>query len=83
MSTIKQYTSAGEAGADVTLDDAALVTDKGAQAVKDAVTAIRNAMRAGTACTKGKGFAGVLKRYKFAGGNRGAGQAAGGSGNGL
>ena len=32
-----------------------LVLDKGAQAVKDAVTAIRNAMRAGTACTKGKG----------------------------
>ena len=36
-------------------DKALLVTDKGAQAVKDAVTAIRNAMRAGTASTKGKG----------------------------
>ena len=32
-----------------------LTLDKGAQAVKDAVTAIRNAMRAGTASTKGKG----------------------------
>ena len=36
-------------------DKALLVTDKGEQAVKDAVTAIRNAMRAGTASTKGKG----------------------------
>ena len=36
-------------------DRALLVTDKGEQAVKDAVTAIRNAMRAGTASTKGKG----------------------------
>ncbi|MBO5647385.1 MAG: 50S ribosomal protein L4 [Kiritimatiellae bacterium] len=40
---------------DVTVDQAQLTLDKGAQAVKDAVTAIRNAMRAGTACTKGKG----------------------------
>ena len=52
MSTIKQYTSAGEAGADIAVDDAALVLDKGAQALKDAVVAIRNAMRAGTASTK-------------------------------
>ena len=57
MSTIKQYTSAGEAGADIAVDDAALVLDKGAQALKDAVVAIRNAMRAGTASTKGKGEA--------------------------
>ena len=35
MSTIKQYTSAGEAGADIAVDDAALVLDKGAQALKD------------------------------------------------
>ena len=55
MSTIKQYTSAGEAAADLTVDEAQLVLDKGAQAVKDAVTAIRNAMRAGTASTKSKG----------------------------
>ena len=40
---------------EVTFDQAALTLDKGAQAVKDAVTAIRNAMRAGTASTKGKG----------------------------
>ena len=40
---------------DITVDREALVLDKGAQAVKDAVTAIRNAQRAGTASTKGKG----------------------------
>ncbi len=40
---------------DINVDQATLTLDKGAQAVKDAVTAIRNAMRAGTACTKGKG----------------------------
>ena len=40
---------------DTVYDQALLVTDKGEQAVKDAVTAIRNSMRAGTACTKGKG----------------------------
>ena len=40
---------------DINIDKSLLVLDKGAQALKDAVTAIRNAMRAGTACTKGKG----------------------------
>ena len=40
---------------EATFDQAQLTLDKGAQAVKDAVTAIRNAMRAGTACTKGRG----------------------------
>ena len=40
---------------EVTFDEAQLTLDKGEQAVKDAVTAIRNAMRAGTASTKGKG----------------------------
>ena len=40
---------------EVTFDQSQLTLDKGAQAVKDAVTAIRNALRAGTACTKGKG----------------------------
>ena len=55
MSTIKQYTSAGEAAAEITVDDGQLVMEKGAQALKDAVVAIRNAMRAGTASTKGKG----------------------------
>ena len=55
MATIKQYTSAGAAAADLSFDDAGLVLDKGAQALKDAVTAIRASLRAGTACTKGKG----------------------------
>ena len=55
MATIKTYTAAGEAAAELQFDDAKLVLDRGAQALKDAVTAIRNAMRAGTACTKGKG----------------------------
>ena len=55
MATIKSFTSAGAAGADLSVDDSALTTDRGEQAVKDAVTAIRNAMRAGTASTKGKG----------------------------
>ena len=36
-------------------DKAALTPDKGAQAVKDVVTAIRNSRRAGTASTKSKG----------------------------
>ena len=40
---------------EVTLDRELLTLDRGEQAVKDAVTAIRNAMRAGTASTKGKG----------------------------
>ena len=40
---------------ELNFDKSLLVLDKGAQAVKDAVTAIRNAMRAGTASTKGKG----------------------------
>ena len=40
---------------DINVDQSTLTLDKGDQAVKDAVTAIRNAMRAGTACTKGKG----------------------------
>jgi len=40
---------------EVNVDQSTLVLDRGAQALKDAVTAIRNAMRAGTASTKGKG----------------------------
>ena len=55
MSTIKQYTSAGEAAADLTVDEGQLVLDKGAQAVKDAIDAIRAGMRAGTASTLSKG----------------------------
>ena len=55
MSTVKSWTSGGEAAADITVDEAVLVLDKGAQALKDAVTAIRNAKRAGTADTLRKG----------------------------
>ena len=55
MATVKTFTSAGEAAADIAVDESTLTLDKGAQAVKDAVTAIRNALRAGTASTKGKG----------------------------
>ena len=40
---------------DINVDQSQLTLDKGTQAVKDAITAIRNALRAGTACTKGKG----------------------------
>ena len=40
---------------EVVFDQSQLTLDKGAQAVKDAVTAIRNALRAGTASTKSKG----------------------------
>jgi len=40
---------------EVAYDREQLTLDKGAQAVKDAVTAIRNSMRAGTASTKSKG----------------------------
>ena len=40
---------------EVTFDESQLTLDKGEQAVKDAVTAIRNALRAGTASTKSKG----------------------------
>ena len=40
---------------EVAYDREQLTLDKGEQAVKDAVTAIRNAMRAGTASTKSKG----------------------------
>ncbi len=55
MSTVKTYTSAGVAGADIAVDDATLVLEKGTQALKDAVVAIRNAMRAGSANTLSKG----------------------------
>ena len=40
---------------EVTFDESKLTLDRGEQAVKDAVTAIRNGMRAGTASTKSKG----------------------------
>ena len=48
---------------EVVFDQSQLTLDKGAQAVKDAVTAIRNALRAGTASTKSKGeVAGANKK---------------------
>ncbi|MBQ9432426.1 MAG: 50S ribosomal protein L4 [Kiritimatiellae bacterium] len=55
MSTIKVFNPAGEAAGDLTVADELLVLDRGAQAVKDTVVAIRNGMRAGTACTLSKG----------------------------
>ena len=55
MSAIKLFKSTGEPGGDVALDDALLVLDRGAQAVKDVVVATRNARRAGTASTLSKG----------------------------
>ena len=55
MSSIKLYKSTGEAGGNVSFDDALLVLDRGAQAVKDVVVATQNARRAGTASTLSKG----------------------------
>ncbi len=55
MSTIKLFNSAGDSAAEITFADENLVLDKGSQAVKDTVVAWQNALRAGTACTKGKG----------------------------
>lgn len=55
MSTVKTYTAGGEAAAEMQIDDARLTLDRGDQAVKDVVTAIRNAKRAGTADTLAKG----------------------------
>ncbi len=55
MSTVKTYTADGTAAAELTVDDGRLTLDRGDQAVKDAVTAIRNAKRAGTADTLAKG----------------------------
>ena len=47
---------------EVAFDQAQLTLDKGEQAVKDAVTAIRNALRAGTASTKSKGEVALVER---------------------
>ena len=55
MSSIKLYKPTGEAGGNVAFDDALLVLDRGAQAVKDVVVATQNARRAGTASTLSKG----------------------------
>ena len=55
MSKIKSYNGQGAAAAEVDFADDLLVLDKGDQAVKDVVVATMNALRAGTASTKGKG----------------------------
>lgn len=55
MSTIKVFNPAGDAAGEMTVADDILVLDKGEQAVKDMVVAIRNAYRAGTASTLSKG----------------------------
>ena len=55
MSKIKSYNGQGAAAAEVDFADDLLVLDKGDQAVKDVVIATMNALRAGTASTKGKG----------------------------
>ena len=55
MSAIKVFNPAGEAAGEIVVADEMLVLDKGAQAVKDTVVAIRNAARAGSASTLSKG----------------------------
>ena len=55
MSTIKVFNPAGDTAGELTVADNLLVLDRGEQAVKDAVVAIQNAFRAGTADTLRKG----------------------------
>ena len=55
MSTIKVFNPVGESAGEMTCADDRLVLDRGEQAVKDVVVALRNAGRAGTASTKSKG----------------------------
>ncbi|MEI7898971.1 MAG: 50S ribosomal protein L4 [bacterium] len=55
MSTIKVFNPVGDPAGELAFADDLLVLDKGEQAVKDVVVAIRNAARAGTACTLSKG----------------------------
>lgn len=55
MSTIKVFNPAGDASGELAVEDGLLTLDKGAQAVKDTVVAIRNGMRSGTASTLSKG----------------------------
>ena len=54
MSTIKVYDKTGAAISEKAIDAAQLVLDRGEQAVKDAVVAILNGYRAGTAKTNNK-----------------------------
>jgi len=55
MSKLKIYNSAGAAAGEYEVEDGLLTLEKGAQAVKDVVTATQNARRAGTASTLSKG----------------------------
>ena len=55
MSKIKVFNSAGASAGEYEVADGLLTLDKGAQAVKDVVTATLNARRAGTASTLSKG----------------------------
>ncbi|MCL1887373.1 MAG: 50S ribosomal protein L4 [Kiritimatiellaeota bacterium] len=55
MSVLKMYNSAGAAAGGYEVADGLLTLDRGAQAVKDVVTATMNARRAGTASTLTKG----------------------------
>jgi large subunit ribosomal protein L4 len=55
MSNIKVFSPAGKPAGEMTFADERLILDKGEQAVKDVVVAIRNGLRAGTASTLSKG----------------------------
>ena len=55
MSNIKVFSPAGKPAGEMTFADERLILDKGEQAVKDVVVAIRNGLRAGTASSLSKG----------------------------
>jgi len=55
MSTIKVFSPAGEAAGEITVADDLMILDKGAQAVKDTITALMNGARSGSASTLTKG----------------------------
>lgn len=55
MSMVKKYNAAGETTGEIDVPVGLLEMEKGAQAVQDAVVALTNGRRAGTACTLQKG----------------------------
>ena len=55
MSTLKIYDMKGAPVGEMEIADSGMVLDRGSQAVKEAVTAYRNSLRAGTASTLSKG----------------------------
>lgn len=55
MSMVKKYNAVGDATGEIEVPAGLLEMEKGAQAVHDAVVALTNARRAGTACTLQKG----------------------------